>query len=67
MAGISLVEPNQATPEVKEIYVQKLKGKPGDVQKTLDVAIACSTIPWDLSWKCRKKKSRPPIRTDHHG
>ena len=35
MARISLVEPDQATPEVKEIYEQKLKGKPGNVQKAL--------------------------------
>jgi uncharacterized peroxidase-related enzyme len=35
MARISLIEPEQATPEVKEIYEQKLKGKPGNVQKAL--------------------------------
>jgi uncharacterized peroxidase-related enzyme len=35
MARISLVEPEHATPEVKEIYEQKLKGKPGNVQKAL--------------------------------
>jgi uncharacterized peroxidase-related enzyme len=35
MARISLVEPDQATPDVKEIYEQKLKGKPGNVQKAL--------------------------------
>jgi uncharacterized peroxidase-related enzyme len=35
MARISLIEPDQATPEVKEIYEQKLKGKPGNVQKAL--------------------------------
>jgi uncharacterized peroxidase-related enzyme len=35
MARISLIEPEQATPEVKEIYEQKLKGKPGSVQKAL--------------------------------
>jgi uncharacterized peroxidase-related enzyme len=35
MARIALIEPNQATPEVKEIYEQKLKGKPGNVQKAL--------------------------------
>ena len=35
MARISLIEPEHATSEVKEIYEQKLKGKPGNVQKTL--------------------------------
>lgn len=35
MARVSLIEPDQATPEVKEIYEQKLKGKPGNVQKAL--------------------------------
>jgi uncharacterized peroxidase-related enzyme len=35
MARISLVEPAQATPEVKEIYDGKLKGKPGSIQKAL--------------------------------
>jgi uncharacterized peroxidase-related enzyme len=35
MARISLIEPEQATPEVTEIYEQKLKGKPGNVQKAL--------------------------------
>jgi len=35
MPRISLVEPEQASPEVKEIYEQKLKGKPGNAQKVL--------------------------------
>lgn len=35
MARISLVEPNNAPPEVKEIYDNVLKGKPGNVQKAL--------------------------------
>ena len=35
MARIALIEPEQATPEVKEIYDSKLKGKPGSVQKAL--------------------------------
>jgi uncharacterized peroxidase-related enzyme len=35
MARIALIEPEQAPPEVKEIYDQKLKGKPGNVQKAL--------------------------------
>jgi uncharacterized peroxidase-related enzyme len=35
MARISLIEHEQASPEVKEIYEQRLKGKPGNVQKAL--------------------------------
>jgi len=35
MARIVLIEPEQATPEVKEIYEQKLKGKPGNAQEAL--------------------------------
>ena len=35
MARVSLIEPEQASPEVKEIYEQKLRGKPGNVQKAL--------------------------------
>jgi len=35
MARISLIEPAQATAEVKEIYDGKLKGKPGNIQKAL--------------------------------
>ena len=35
MARIALIEPEQAPPEVKEIYEQKLKGKPGNAQKAL--------------------------------
>ena len=35
MAGISLIEMENATPEVKEIYEQILRGKPGNVQKAL--------------------------------
>jgi uncharacterized peroxidase-related enzyme len=35
MARIVLIEPEQAPPEVKEIYEQKLKGKPGNAQKAL--------------------------------
>ncbi|HZQ24818.1 MAG TPA: hypothetical protein VFA89_18665 [Terriglobales bacterium] len=35
MARISLVEPEQASPEVKEIYEKTLRGKPGNVQKAL--------------------------------
>lgn len=35
MARISLVEPQNASPEVKEIYEQTLKGKPGSIQKAL--------------------------------
>lgn len=35
MARISLVEPQNAPPDVKEIYNTTLKGKPGNVQKAL--------------------------------
>src|SRR5947209_4071899 len=35
MARIALIEPDHASPEVKEIYEQKLKGKPGNAQKAL--------------------------------
>ena len=35
MARIALIEPDQATPEVKEIYETKLRGKPGNSQKAL--------------------------------
>jgi uncharacterized peroxidase-related enzyme len=35
MARISLIEPEQASPEVKEIYDSKFKGKPGSIQKAL--------------------------------
>ncbi len=35
MARISLIEPAQASPEVKEIYDSKFKGKPGNIQKAL--------------------------------
>jgi uncharacterized peroxidase-related enzyme len=35
MARIALIEPDHAPPEVKEIYEQKLKGKPGNAQKVL--------------------------------
>jgi uncharacterized peroxidase-related enzyme len=35
MARISLIEPEQASAEVKEIYETKLKGKPGNIQKAL--------------------------------
>jgi uncharacterized peroxidase-related enzyme len=35
MPRIALIEPDQASPEVREIYEQKLKGKPGNAQKAL--------------------------------
>ena len=35
MSRISLIEPDQASPEVKEIYEKVLKGKPGNIQKAL--------------------------------
>lgn len=35
MARVALIEPEQASPEVKEIYEKVLRGKPGNVQKAL--------------------------------
>jgi hypothetical protein len=35
MARISLIEPAQASAEVKEIYDSKFKGNPGNIQKAL--------------------------------
>jgi uncharacterized peroxidase-related enzyme len=35
MARVTLIEAEQASPEVKEIYDGKLKGKPGRIQKAL--------------------------------
>jgi uncharacterized peroxidase-related enzyme len=35
MARISLIEPENAGAEVKEIYEKQLKGKPGNVQKAI--------------------------------
>jgi alkylhydroperoxidase family enzyme len=35
MARISLIENDQASPEVKEIYEKTLRGKPGNSQKAL--------------------------------
>jgi alkylhydroperoxidase family enzyme len=35
MARVSYVEPENAPPEVKEIYDKALKGKPGNIQKAL--------------------------------
>ena len=35
MARISLISPEEANPEVKEIYEKTLRGKPGNVQKAL--------------------------------
>ncbi len=35
MARISLIEPESASPEVKELYDKVLKGKPGNVQKAM--------------------------------
>jgi uncharacterized peroxidase-related enzyme len=35
MARIALIEPGEATPEVKEIYDTVLRGKPGNAQKVL--------------------------------
>ncbi len=35
MARISYIEVENAGPEIKEIYEQKLRGKPGNVQKAM--------------------------------
>jgi uncharacterized peroxidase-related enzyme len=35
MARVALIEPEQASPEVKEIYDKVLRGKPGNIQKAL--------------------------------
>src|ERR1700716_1024569 len=35
MTRISLIAPETASPEVKEIYEKTLRGKPGNVQKAL--------------------------------
>jgi len=35
MARISLIDPEAASPEVREIYEHTLRGKPGNVQKAL--------------------------------
>src|ERR1700722_18481599 len=35
MARISLIAPESASPEVREIYEKTLRGKPGNVQKAL--------------------------------
>ncbi len=35
MARVSYVEPQNAPPEVKKTYEEKLKGKPGNIQKAL--------------------------------
>lgn len=35
MARIALIQPENATPEVKEIYEKALRGKPGNAQKAL--------------------------------
>ena len=35
MAYVSLIQPEDASPEVKEVYEQKLKGKPGNIHKAL--------------------------------
>jgi alkylhydroperoxidase family enzyme len=35
MARISYIEPENASPEIKEIYEQTLRGKPANVQKAM--------------------------------
>jgi hypothetical protein len=46
MARIALIEPENASAEVQEIYDGKLKGKPGSIQKALAHRPA---ILWKLS------------------
>ena len=35
MARVSYIEMEQASPDVREVYEQRLKGKPGNIQKAL--------------------------------
>ncbi len=35
MARVSYIEPQVASPEIKKIYEEKLKGQPGNIQKAL--------------------------------
>ena len=35
MARVAYIEPQNASPDVKKIYDEKLKGKPGNIQKAL--------------------------------
>jgi alkylhydroperoxidase family enzyme len=35
MGRISYIEPENASPEIHEIYQQKLRGKPGNVHKAM--------------------------------
>ncbi len=35
MARVSYVEPEQATGDVQQVYQEKLKGKPGNIQMAL--------------------------------
>ncbi len=35
MARVSYIQPADASPEVKQIYDEKLKGQPGNIQKAL--------------------------------
>ena len=35
MARVSLIEPENSSPQVKEIYDQVLRGKPGNVHKAI--------------------------------
>lgn len=44
MARISLIAPESASPEVREIYDTTLRGKPGNVQKALALVPRCLRI-----------------------
>jgi alkylhydroperoxidase family enzyme len=46
MARISLVEAENATPEVKEIYEKTLRGKPGNAQKALSKRVGLTPEEW---------------------
>jgi len=35
MARVALIEPQQASPDVQEIFEKVLRGKPGNIQKAL--------------------------------
>lgn len=35
MAAVSYIEPQNASPDVKDIYEQRLKGRPGNFQKAM--------------------------------
>ena len=58
MARISLISPESATAEVKEIYEKTLRGKPGNAQKAFWLIVrrcfegtfSASMPAWDALW-----------------